>query len=137
MLASFTQVLASGRGIAQGSTPWTQLLTAFERDRALSLCEKGEVVPLVQHLAITELHIDHGSERRTLLQKGIRPGFSETLHLERQQLAQKWNASSQNVAEDAVVGLYLERRISWPRVRSMLKGVDRPSATTLMQGEPE
>lgn len=122
MLASFTQVIAPGLGIAPGSIPWTQLLTAFERERALSLCEKGDIVPLVQHLALTELHMEHGSERRSLLHSGNRPGFSESLHSERQLLAQKWNVASRNVAEDVVVALYLDRRISWPRVQAMLRG---------------
>jgi len=119
MLASFTQVTAAGTGA--GSIHWTQLLTAWERGRALSLTEEGQVVLLVQHLNLTELHMEHGSQRRRLLEIGNRHGNSESLYTERQQFSQALDAASGTVGEQAVVGLYLDRLLSWPSVQALLK----------------
>jgi hypothetical protein len=125
MLANFTQVTASDFGI--GNVRWTQLLTDWERARALSLCEEGQIVPLVQHLALTEFHMRNGAQRRNLLQSGNRQGVgAEALHSERLGLAKNSNVTVPSVAEESVVALFLDRLLSWPRVTALLKNGGKP-----------
>lgn len=132
LLGSFTQVTTQSLGLASNHD-WQLLLTKFERDRAMALCEQGEILLLVDHLTVTGLHMEHGIERRALLRSGNRSqgreahGSSQSLQLERREIAKNWNVASRKIAEETVVALYLDRRLSWPRIFALLNLVLLPN----------
>lgn len=113
-------------GVKGGSAANGRLLTAWERKIAMNHCTYGEVIPLVVHLAETELHIENGDTRRGLMRAPTADSRSplpsdKMLRDERNALARQWDIPARDLKEKAVLGLFLDRQLSWPRVRALLR----------------
>lgn len=81
----------------------------------------GEVEALVKYLVETELHIKLGPERSTHWPGSPPPkGAADRLWAERRRLARGWGLSERQLEEDAVVRVFLDGGLSWPRVRELL-----------------
>lgn len=116
LFASFSQVQAGDSGAAPASV---QVLTPWETEHALRHCSKGAVMALVRHLAETELHIRNGAMRKGLARPA--DGHSERLQIERRELTRGWWTSvAHGLAEDVLISMFLDRRLSWSRVRPLL-----------------
>lgn len=102
--------------------------TAWELDVADRLARTGDVVPLVRHLAETELHMEQGARRRRLClaaesgrQDAYREEEAAQIRAERRELAGEWGMAKRSLlGEGAVLNLFLDGNLSWPRVREVL-----------------
>lgn len=119
MLASFTEVTATTLG-CNAKIVWSKLLLSSERDGALSQCVKGEIILLARHLEIIELLMKYGVQRRKFLETGMRDRNGESLEDEKKRLTQLGSIGVSLSSDDAIVALYLDRQLSWPRVRELL-----------------
>mmetsp|Transcript_40136 Transcript_40136/g.66298 ORF Transcript_40136/g.66298 Transcript_40136/m.66298 type:complete len:397 (+) Transcript_40136:133-1323(+) len=126
LFGSFSQAKAAEAGDA---SMWAQVLTPWETEQALRHCGKGAVMALVRHLAETELHMEKGVQRQSLSRP--QDGDPELLQSERRELTRGWWAShAQGLAEDALIALFLDRRLSWSRVRALLVYSEKPPMVT-------
>lgn len=122
LFASFSQAKAAEAGDV---SMWAQVLTPWETEQALRHCGKGAVMALVRHLAETELHMEKGAQRQSLSRP--QDGDPELLQSERRELTRGWWVShAQGLAEDAIIALFLDRRLSWSRVRALLVDSVKP-----------
>jgi hypothetical protein len=81
-------------------------------------------VPLVRHLNFIELQMERGGQRKG----GDRHSTAAGHTAENQRLSERGNVAVRSVAEEAVVALYLDRQLSWPRVRKLIRSGHRPDA---------
>lgn len=102
------------------------LLTEARRVRAH--LERGEPVRLVKYLAETEHHIVSGENRQSRVPgspvwRGVKPLDPQEEFLlrdERRKLVEQWDLSRRDLREDTLVRVFLDGRLSWPRVRDLL-----------------
>jgi hypothetical protein len=71
-------------------------------------------------LEIIELLMKYGVQRRRFLETGMRDRNGESLEDEKKRLTQLGSIGVSFSSDDAVVALYLDRQLSWPRVRELL-----------------
>jgi len=129
LLADFSREVAtdavSGTSRSVGNRG---VLSKWEWEVATRLCAEGSILGTVRHLAAAELHITHGPERRRLLRAWVDAsagGASAApprehpvaLRSERQQLLQEWSHAEAPVGERTILGMYLDGRLSWLRIR--------------------
>lgn len=99
-----------------------------EARRVREHLERGEPVRLVKYLAETEHHIVSGENRQSRVPgspvwRGVKPLDPEQefqLRAERRKLVEQWDLSRRDLREDALVRVFLDGRLSWPRVRDLL-----------------
>lgn len=96
----------------------------------MRFCAQGKIDALVRHLAVTELQIEKGPTRQSLLRaaaataaataaRGFRPALEadrEKMRSERQRISKEWRYA-EPLAEQVILGLYLDGQLSWPRIR--------------------
>lgn len=125
LLVKFLQDQRKALGLPAGQSP----LWSWEVREAQEHSEAGHVTVLVKYLAETELHTKLGPQRSIhhpgsqLLER-----VAQRLRAERKQLVQKWGVADLALEEDAVLRVFLDGHLSWPRVRDLLMGPKVPSA---------
>lgn len=96
-------------------------LFLWEARRAQEHSTAGDVVPLVKYLAETELHIRFGPARSTSTPSVLTSELvAQRLRAERRQPAKRWGLQPRDLHEDTVLRIFLDGRLSWPRVRDLL-----------------
>lgn len=114
----FLQELKQARGIR---ATWKALLH-WEVKQAQTHSEAGKVVGLVKYLAETELHLSLGPRRRAAARRAG-PTSRNTpadIRNERTQLVRHWGVKARDLNEDAVFRIFLDGKLSWPRLRNLL-----------------
>lgn len=94
-------------------------LFLWEARRAQEHSTAGDVVPLVKYLAETELHIKFGPARSTSTPSVVTSEVAQRLRAERRQPAKRWGLQPRDLHEDAVMRIFLDGCLSWPRVRDL------------------
>jgi len=117
LLFQFLQDRRAALGLRANEKP----LILWEALRAREIANAGEIVSLAKYLAVTELHMLLGTSRQAL-EPGSRPGPEQTrmLFAERRRVAGRWGMANRALEEDAVVRVFLDGRLSWPRIRELL-----------------
>lgn len=139
VLFHFLQDLREALGLRAEEAP----LFLWEVTYAWQQIHKGEVVELVKYLAETELHVLRGPVRREL-SPGNQVGAEEMqrVRAERRELASQWRLWRHTLEEDAILRVFLDGRLCWPRIRSLIGGPRSstasasPSAATASSGSP-
>lgn len=117
VLFHFLQDRRQALGLGSGEPP----LWLWEARRAQEHSSAGDVGLLVKYLAETELHIEEGPERRARLPGSAPPWqVAARLRAERRRLVPGWGMATRDLPEDAVFRVFLDGRLSWPRVRALL-----------------
>lgn len=115
---------------ASDSQPVT-FLHRWEAQTATSHCAAGDVGRLLLHLAVTELHLKHGPERRHMLSSAIqaagksRPPRTridfQALHAERHDIAAERSLQVIGGMESVLFRKYLDGELTWRVAVSFLR----------------